>query len=144
MILVMKRAFLSSHTSIKEKRQLKVGHNGGGSFLRTLYTQRDRPGLLLAAPEGSGAGQIFHPISTSSHKSYDGGRLPDALWHHGVHNLAGELWDTPREDRWMRWTRVRHGAGDINCRTGIDFGRDSGHHWFFRGGWTCDAGGRIL
>lgn len=73
-----KMAILSSYTSIKEKRQLKVGHNCGGSVLLTLYTQRDRAGLLLAAPEGGIAGQTFYPISSSSHKSDDGGRFPDA------------------------------------------------------------------
>lgn len=73
-----KKAFLSSHTCMKEKRQLKVGHNCGESFLLTLHTQGGRAGLLLVALEGGGASQTFHPISSGSHESYDGGSFPDA------------------------------------------------------------------
>lgn len=104
----------------------------------TLHGQLDCcTGLLLFMPEDGSTGEAFDPISSCSHESDRGGRLPDALRRPGVRDLTGEVRDTPWEHWRMRWTCVRHRTRDRNRWASIDFCWNWGHHWFFWGSWAC-------
>lgn len=87
----------------------------------TPHSQRDCAGFLLVTPGDGSTGHTLDPISSSSHESDGGGRLPNALRHQGVHDLTSEVRDTPWEHRWMWWTCVRHRTRDSNRRASIDF-----------------------